>query len=69
MTRLLRIKVIAGSKRYAIIEGSPLVLRIKETARKGAANKAAAKLLSRHFGSRVRIVAGKKSPNKTIEVL
>jgi uncharacterized protein (TIGR00251 family) len=51
-------------------EGS-FIVRVKEPAREGRANRAVIKLLAEHFGvpqSRVRILSGFRSKNKVIEV-
>ena len=68
MNKLLKIKVMPGSNKEEIIEGRPLVVKVKEPAERGLANKAVTKMLSKYFSSRVKIVTGGKSPNKTIEV-
>lgn len=68
MTKILIIKVIAGSKKDRIIEGKPLIVKVKEPPLKGRANKAVVKLLTKYFGKRVRIVSGRKSKKKIIEV-
>ena len=64
----IKIKVIPNSNRDSIEEGDPLIVRVKEPAVKGKANKAVIKLLSKHFNSQVRIVSGAKSKEKWIEV-
>lgn len=68
MSRLLKIKVLPDSKKEGIIEGNPLIVKVKEPAERGLANKAVVRLLSRHFASRVKIVTGGKSPSKTVEI-
>lgn len=68
MPRLFRIKVLPDSKKEGIIESDPLIVKVKAPAERGLANKAAAKLLSKHFASKVRIVTGGKRPNKTVEI-
>lgn len=68
MTKILIIKVIAGSKKDQIIEGKPLIVKVKEPPIKGRANKAVVKLLTKYFGKRVRIVSGRKNKKKIIEV-
>ncbi len=64
---ILKIKVIPNSKKEEIIEGNPLVLRIKEIPEKNKANIAVIKILSKHFNTRVRIINGLTSKNKIIE--
>jgi hypothetical protein len=64
----IRIKVIPNSNRDEIIDGDPLIVRVKEKPVKGKANRSVIKLLSKHFNSRVRIVSGAKSKEKWIEV-
>jgi len=68
MARLVKIKVVPDSRKEEIIEGAPLIVKVKAPAERGMANKAVARLLSGYFSSRVRIVTGGKSPNKTIEI-
>ena len=64
----IKIKVIPNSNRDSIEGGDPLIVRVKEPAVKGKANKAVIKLLSKHFSSPVRIVSGAKSKEKIVEV-
>jgi len=68
MARLLKIKVLPDSKKEAIIEGNPLTVKVKAPAERGLANRAVTRLLSKHFVSRVRIVAGGRRTNKTVEI-
>jgi hypothetical protein len=63
-----RIKVISNSNRDEIIDGNPLIVRVKEKPVKGKANRAVVKLLSKHFNSRVRIISGAKSKEKWVEI-
>ncbi len=65
----LKIKVIPNAKRNEIIEGKPLKVKVTAPARKGKANKAVEKLLSEHFGDKVKIVKGFKSRKKIVKML
>ena len=69
----IRIKVIPNSKTAEVVEdGSRLLVRVKELAKEGKANRSAIKLLAEHFGvskRQVVISSGFGSRNKTIEVL
>jgi uncharacterized protein (TIGR00251 family) len=69
----IRIKVIPNSKTAEVIEdGDRLLVRVKELAKEGKANRSAIKLLAEHFGvskRQVVISSGFGSRNKTIEVL
>ena len=64
----IRIRVIPKSGKEEVIEQDPLIVKVKEPPEKGAANKAAAKLLSRHFSKRVRIVSGGHRRQKIVEL-
>ena len=68
MTEILRIEVIPSSKKDEIIEGKPLIVKVKEAPIKGRANKAVVKLLCQYFGKRVRIISGGRGKKKIIEV-
>jgi uncharacterized protein (TIGR00251 family) len=69
----IKVKVIPNSKVEGVVsEGDGLLLRVKEPAREGRANKAVIRLLARHFGVSQRqivISSGFRSRNKVIEVL
>ena len=54
MTKILIIKVIPSSNKNQIIEGKPLIVKVKESPIKGRANKAVVKLLTKYFGKRIR---------------
>jgi len=64
----ISIKAIPGSKKEEIIQGDPLIVRVKAKAEKNQANIAVIKLLQKHFNSPVRIVKGKTSKRKIIIV-
>jgi uncharacterized protein (TIGR00251 family) len=64
----IKIKVVPNSNRDEIIDGDPLIVRVREKPVKAKANKAVVKLLSKHFNSRARIASGAKSKEKWIEV-
>jgi len=68
MGKIIQIKVIPGSRVEGVIEGEPLVVKVRAPPERGKANKAAIKLLSRHFGCRVRLVGGRMSRLKLIEM-
>jgi len=66
-------KVKPGSKKYSVEKtgDNEYILRVKEKAIEGEANKAAVKLLGEHFGiprSRFSILKGHKSRNKIITI-
>jgi uncharacterized protein (TIGR00251 family) len=69
----IRAKVIPNSKVEGVVrEGGGFVVRVKEPAREGRANRAVIKLLAGHFGvsqRQVLISSGFGSRNKVIEVL
>lgn len=64
----INIKVVPNSKTEEIIQGNPLVVRVKENAEKNKANIAVIKLLSKRFKSDVKIISGKTSKRKIIEI-
>lgn len=68
----IKVKVIPNSKTEEVVrEGSEFLVRVKEPAREGKANRAVVKLLADYFkvsrGSVV-ILSGFKNRNKVIEV-
>jgi uncharacterized protein len=69
----IRAKVIPNSKVEGVIrEGDGFLVRVKEPAKEGKANRAVIKLLAEHFGvsqRQVVISSGFGSRNKVIEVL
>jgi len=68
----IRVKVIPNSKVEGVVkEGDRFLVRVKEPAKEGKANKAAVKLLAEHFGvsqRQVVISTGLGSRNKVIEI-
>jgi len=64
----INIKVTPGSKEEGIIQGDPLIVKVKARAEKNQANLAVIKLLQKHFNSPVRIVKGKTSRRKVIAI-
>jgi len=65
----MSIRVVANSKKDSVVERDcVLVVYVKEQAKDNRANLAVMKLLSRHFGKSVRIVAGLSSRRKVVEV-
>lgn len=69
----ISVKVIPNSKTEEVVkEGDRLLVRVREPAKEGKANKAVIKLLAGHFGvprRQVVISSGFGSRNKVIEVL
>ena len=66
--KTVEIKVIPNSNTDAVIEGDPLVVRVKAPPTKGKANKAVVKVLSNYFNANVRIVSGATSRKKIVEI-
>jgi hypothetical protein len=64
------IRVVPNAKKDEVVADSGR-LTVKTTAPpdKGKANRAVLKLLEKHFGRKVRLVAGEKSREKIIEVV
>jgi uncharacterized protein (TIGR00251 family) len=68
MAELIRIEVEPSSGKDEIVEREMLLVRVCAPASRGAANKAAAGLLSRYFGKSVRIVSGGRKRKKIAAV-
>ncbi|MFH1771230.1 MAG: DUF167 domain-containing protein [Candidatus Omnitrophota bacterium] len=68
MPEIIRIEVIPDSNKNQIIKGEPLIVKVKEPATGGRANKAVVKLLSKYFSKRVRIISGGRNRRKVIQV-
>ena len=69
----ISVKVIPNSKVEGVVkEGNGFLLRVKEPAREGRANRAVVRLLAEHFkvsqGS-VIIVSGLKNRNKIVNIV
>ena len=65
----IRIKVIPNASKDEVVEGEPFIVRTRSPPTKGKANRSVVKLLSKHFGSDVRIVSGASSREKWVEVI
>lgn len=68
MGRLISIKVMPNSRKNEVIEGDPVVVRVREPPERGKANQAVLKLLADHFHSNVMIISGHKSKKKIVEL-
>ncbi len=68
MTEKIIIEVVPSSKDDRIIPSEHLLVCVKAPASRGEANKSAARLLSRYFGKRVRIISNSRRRKKIIEV-
>jgi uncharacterized protein (TIGR00251 family) len=68
----IRVKVTPNSKTEGVTrEGDIFLVRVKELAKEGKANRAVIRVLAEYFGippSRVAILSGFASRNKTIEI-
>jgi uncharacterized protein (TIGR00251 family) len=69
----LRVKVAPNSKSEEVIrEGDLFVVRVKEPAKEGKANRAIIKALAKHFKvpqDSVRISSGLRGKNKVVEIV
>ena len=66
---IIRVKVHPGSGMESVTDGGGILqVRVREPAERNRANIATIRLLSKHFGKPVRIVAGLKSRTKVVEV-
>ena len=73
MPQEIKIRVIPNTKRPEIIElnDGTLKIKLKSPAHEGRANKELISVLSKHYNiskSNIKIIFGKKSRNKTIEL-
>ena len=71
--KILKIKVIPNSKVEKIVsqEGNNLKIKLQAPAHEGKANQALIKFLSQHFKvpkSKIRLLSGEKSREKTIQL-
>ena len=66
----ITVQVKAGADKNEVtkIENSLYEVSVRERQKKGKANAAVVKLLSKHFGKPVRIVSGQTSKTKIIEI-
>jgi len=67
--RILEIKVVPNSRVEKVIEEEPIIVKVRDPPEKGKANRAVIKLLSKHFGSKVRLIAGKRCRKKLVEIV
>ena len=66
--KTIEIKVVPNSKTDEVIEGDPLIVRVKAPPTKGKANKAVVKVLSKYFNADVWIVSGATSRKKIVAI-
>ena len=52
-----------------MIDGNPIVVKVKEPPERGRANQATVELLAEHFNAKVRIISGHKSRRKVVELI
>ena len=69
MGKLISIKVIPNSRKGEVIDGDPIVVKVKEPPERGRANQATVELLAEHFNAKVRIISGHKSRRKVVELI
>lgn len=69
MGKVISIKVIPNSRKNEVVEGDPVVVKVKEPPERGRANQATVELLAEHFNTKVRIITGHKSRRKIVELL
>ena len=66
---IIKARVIPNAKKDIVeVDGDSYTIRVAAPPDKGKANKAALKLLSKHFGKRVFLVFGARSRDKVFEV-
>lgn len=66
---IIKIKVHPNSRKDEIVEGDPLVVRVTDSPEKNKANRKVIKLLSEHFNTKVNLLRGGKSREKTVEII
>ena len=69
MGKLISIKVIPNSRKDEVIDGDPIVVKVKEPPERGRANQATVELLTEHFNAKVKIISGHKSRRKVVELI
>ena len=69
----ISVKVFPNSKTEEVVnEGDRFLVRVKEPAKEGKANRAVVKLLAEHFGvsqGSIIIISGFKNRNKVVNIL
>ena len=65
----IKVKASSGRQEVERISDNDYLVSLKSPAREGKANSELLKVLRRYFGSGVRIVSGKTSRRKVVEVL
>ncbi len=69
----ISVKVVPNSKVEGVVkDGNGLLLRVKEPAKEGKANRAVVKLLAEHFKvskDSIIIVSGLKNRNKIVDIV
>ena len=68
MRKLISIKVIPNSRNDEVIDGDPVVVKVKEPPERGRANRTAVELLAKHFDAKARIISGHRSKRKVVEL-
>ena len=68
MKRIIKVKVITNSSVEEVVEGDPVVVKVREPLREGKANRAVLRLLTKHFDANVRVLSGVRSRRKLVEV-
>jgi uncharacterized protein (TIGR00251 family) len=68
MGKRIKVKVMPNSAVDEVTEGEITIVKVRAPAEKGKANVAVMKLLSKHFGCRVKIIAGFTSRKKLVEL-
>lgn len=68
MGKIVEVKVIPGSRVEEVIEGEPMIVKVREPPERGRANRALVKLLARYFNADVRILSGTGSRRKRVKI-
>jgi uncharacterized protein (TIGR00251 family) len=66
--KLIRVKVIPNSGAEEVVDGDPVVVKVREPAERNRANLATMRLLAEHFGAKIKIISGHNSRRKVVEL-
>ncbi|MEM2874908.1 MAG: DUF167 domain-containing protein [Candidatus Hadarchaeales archaeon] len=68
MKRVIEVRVITNSSVEEVIEGDPVVVKVREPPRDGRANRAVLRLLAKHFNANARMLCGSRGKRKLVEL-
>ena len=68
MGRIIEVKVIPNSRVGEVVDGEPVIVKLREPPEGGKANRALVKLLAKRFNADVRILSGVMGRRKLVEI-